>query len=145
LEEGLIVETYSKRLAWRAGYAQSIPGRLLYHAKQIWRVYRVTYSPLGGEHRWVLLLQPPQRASINDATPDEWDAVSRDFFANAWKSCWIVWDGGAMPVDSHTIVDVRHRDGSIHRHQLAGELWGAARNWEHTNAPNDIVGYNIIS
>lgn len=60
---------------------------------------------------------------------------------------WIKWGGGECPVPVGTLVDVVHRDGDVYLSQqagVAGELpYGFAEDWDHLDAPGDIVRYRV--
>lgn len=51
---------------------------------------------------------------------------------------WIAWVGGDCPVPADTIVEVRHRAGSVGQ--------GRADNyyWHHYGTSGDIVAYRIV-
>ena len=52
---------------------------------------------------------------------------------------WIEWAGGKMPVERGIMVDVRCRNGRIHRGIEAGTGW--AEDWDRDNVGADIVAY----
>jgi hypothetical protein len=57
---------------------------------------------------------------------------------------WIEWHGGECPVPHGTLVDVKHRDGSIYYGHHAGE-YGGACDWSHERdqLPFDIIAYRL--
>ena len=63
---------------------------------------------------------------------------------------WITWNGGEMPVEKGTLIDVKYRDGQINEHVKAGfvDISGtiAARcagTFTHYNRDSDIVAYRL--
>ena len=63
---------------------------------------------------------------------------------------WIQWNGGKMPVEQGTLIDVKYRDGQINEHVKAGfvDISGtiAARcagTFTHYNRDSDIVAYRL--
>lgn len=63
---------------------------------------------------------------------------------------WIEWRGGACPVETGTLVDVRYRDNSENHHIKAG-VWAncgsdpyrSARVWRHIIHDFDIIAYRL--
>ena len=84
--------------------------------------------------------------------------VHRDEFMKRWNERnpvvdsegWIQWNGGEMPVEKGTLIDVKYRDGQINEHVKAGfvDISGtiAARcagTFTHYNRDSDIVAYRL--
>ena len=69
--------------------------------------------------------------AIADVTCKHWNKtiVHRDEFMKRWNERhpvvdsegWIQWDGGEMPVEKGTRIDVKYRDGVVNLHVKAGE------------------------
>lgn len=58
------------------------------------------------------------------------------------ENVWVEWNGGKRPVAAGTIVDVKFRDGTIWKLELAEN-----RDWEHDLARdrvNDIIAYRVV-
>ena len=99
------------------------------------------------------------------ATPKElckhWNKtiVHRDEFIKRWNECnptvgsegWIKWDGGEMPVEEGTLIDVKYRDGKVNFHVEAGGEFPSkgsipsmtANNWYKINVGSDIIAYRL--
>lgn len=86
--------------------------------------------------------------------------VHRDEFMKRWNERnpavdsegWIQWNGGEMPVEKGTLIDVKYRDGQINEHVKAGfvDISGTiahrcAGTFIHYNRDSDIVAYRIHS
>ena len=86
--------------------------------------------------------------------------VHRDEFMKRWNERnpvvdsegWITWNGGEMPVEKGTLIDVKYRCGIINEHVKAGEITSGgsiptrfAIDFKHDNNPGDIVAYRIHS
>ena len=90
--------------------------------------------------------------------------VTRDEFVKRWNERnsrddkkpdadgWITWNGGEMPVEKGTLIDVKYRDGVVNLHVKAGEIPSCgsinrrcAICFKHANYPGDIVAYRIHS
>lgn len=59
---------------------------------------------------------------------------------------WIEWNGGSVPVADGTVVEVKWRDGSIHKGREWSNPFSAYCNafWQHTRPPEDhIIAYRI--
>jgi len=64
---------------------------------------------------------------------------------------WIQWNGGEMPVDKGTLIDVKYRCGIVNLHVRAGELPGCgsityrhAIDFKHDDNPDDdIIAYRL--
>lgn len=81
--------------------------------------------------------------------------VHRDEFMKRWNERnpvvdsegWIQWNGGEMPVEKGTLIDVKYRDGKINFHVEAGGEFPSkgsipsmtANNWSKINAGSDII------
>lgn len=64
---------------------------------------------------------------------------------------WIEWQGGECPVDGHTRVDVRFRDGKVSADEPAA-FWASGTTcfWKHEGGifsghGADIIAYRIAS
>lgn len=55
---------------------------------------------------------------------------------------WIPWSGGEMPIPEGTVIDVKHRDGDIHRSKPAGGNFNVR--WDHIGSFGDITAYRIV-
>ena len=79
--------------------------------------------------------------------------VHRDEFMKRWNERnqvidsegWIQWNGGEMPVDKGTLIDVKYRDGS-----MTGEVFYTcdnefrySRNWCRLYSETDIIAYRL--
>ena len=84
--------------------------------------------------------------------------ITRDEFVKRWNERnpvddsegWIQWNGGEMPVEKGTLIDVKYRDGQINEHVKAGfvDISGTiahrcAGTFIHYNRDSDIVAYRI--
>ena len=84
--------------------------------------------------------------------------VTRDEFVKRWNERnpvvdsegWIKWNGGEMPVENGTLIDVKYRDGQINEHIKAGfvDISGTiatrcAGTFTHYNRDSDIVAYRL--
>ena len=84
--------------------------------------------------------------------------VHRDEFMKRWNERnkvvdsegWTQWNGGEMPVEKGTLIDVKYRRGIINEHVKAGETTSGgsipnrlAIDFKHDNNPGDIVAYRI--
>jgi hypothetical protein len=61
---------------------------------------------------------------------------------------WIQWNGGKMPVEKGTLIDVKYRRGLINLHVKAGEYTSGgsiperyAIDFKHDGNPGDIIAY----
>ena len=85
--------------------------------------------------------------------------VHRDEFMKRWNERnqvddsegWIQWNGGEMPVEKGTLIDVKYRDGLINLHVIAG-FGGCstgsikhkcAINFNHYGRSVDIIAYRL--
>ena len=85
--------------------------------------------------------------------------VHRDEFMKRWNERnkvvdsegWIQWNGGEMPVEKGTLIDVKYRDGLINLHVIAG-FGGCstgsikhkcAINFNHYGHSVDIIAYRL--
>ena len=84
--------------------------------------------------------------------------VHRDEFMKRWNELnpaddlegWIQWNGGEMPVEKGTLIDVKYRRGLVNEHVRAGEnpSGGSISNrfaidFKHDDNGGDIVAYRI--
>jgi len=84
--------------------------------------------------------------------------VHRDEFMKRWNDRngvvdsegWIQWNGGEMPVEKGTLIDVKYRDGRVNLHVKAGEIPSGgsiphrcARNFKHNDNSGDIITYRL--
>ena len=96
-----------------------------------------------------------------DVTCNNWSKtiVHRDEFMKRWdernpvvdSEGWIQWNGGEMPVEKGTLIDVKYRDGLINLHVIAG--FGScsagsikhkcAINFNHSGCSGDIIAYRL--
>lgn len=53
---------------------------------------------------------------------------------------WIEWSGGQRPVQSGTIVSVRHRSGMFYT-EVVGTKY--SESWSHLGGDGDIVAYRV--
>ena len=71
------------------------------------------------------------RISMNYEVEDRCVEVTRDQYEAALAAKnegWIEWSGGECPVEESVLVDVKFRDGSIHKAQRANYYeWGHGR------------------
>lgn len=63
---------------------------------------------------------------------------------------WIQWNGGEMPVEKGTLIDVKYRRGSVNLHVKAGEIPSGgsiphrcAIDFKHDDVPGDIIAYRL--
>jgi hypothetical protein len=61
---------------------------------------------------------------------------------------WVQWNGGRMPVEKGTLIDVKYRRGLINLHVKAGEYTSGgsiperyAIDFKHDGNPGDIIAY----
>lgn len=84
--------------------------------------------------------------------------VHRDEFMKRWNERnavvdsegWIQWNGGEMPVEKGTLIDVKYRCGIVNLHVKAGEIPSGgsipricAIDFKHNNVPGDIIAYRL--
>lgn len=85
--------------------------------------------------------------------------VHRDEFMKRWNERnpavdsegWIQWNGGEMPVEKGTLIDVKYRDGKVNLHVEAGGEFPSkgsipsmtANRWSKRNAGSDIIAYRL--
>ena len=85
--------------------------------------------------------------------------VHRDEFMKRWNERnpvvdsegWIQWNGGEMPVEKGTLIDVKYRDQSENIRVMAGfafcEIGSnplmSAVEWKHYGSPGDIIAYRL--
>ena len=88
--------------------------------------------------------------------------VTRDEFVKRWNERnarddkkpgadgWIQWNGGEMPVEKGTMIDVKYRDEQVNEHVRAGivDIDGkiqhrCAASFTHYNRASDIVAYRL--
>lgn len=84
--------------------------------------------------------------------------VHRDEFMKRWNERnqsvdsegWIQWNGGEMPVEKGTLIDVKYRRGLINLHVKAGEYPSggsiperAAIDFKHDDNRGDIIAYRL--
>lgn len=84
--------------------------------------------------------------------------VHRDEFMKRWNELnkvvdsegWIQCDGGEMPVEKGTLIDVKYRRGLVNLHVKAGEQPSggsiperSAINFKHDDNPGDIIAYRL--
>ena len=84
--------------------------------------------------------------------------VHRDEFMKRWNERnpvvdsegWIKWNGGEMPVEKGTLIDVKYRDGVFNLYVKAGEhAFGGsisercAIDFKHDDDPGDIIAYRL--
>ena len=56
---------------------------------------------------------------------------------------FIKWHGGECPVQIGALVDVQHRDGSVHLRAVACADYSRAEDWGFDNEGGDIVAYRL--
>ena len=98
--------------------------------------------------------------AIADDICEYWNktVVHRDEFMERWNERnpvvdsegWIQWDGGEMPVEEGTRIDVKYRDGVVNLHVKAGEhAFGGsisercAIDFKHDDDPGGIIAYRL--
>lgn len=99
--------------------------------------------------------------AIADVICKHWNKtiVHRDEFMKRWNERnpvvdsegWIQWNGGEMPVEKGTLIDVKYRDGKINFHVEAGGEFPSkgsiptmtANNWIKINVGSDIIAYRL--
>ena len=84
--------------------------------------------------------------------------VHREEFMKRWNERhqsvdsegWIQWNGGKMPVDRGTLIDVKYRRGLVNLHVKAGENQSGgsipnrcAIDFKHDDNPGDIIAYRL--
>lgn len=84
--------------------------------------------------------------------------VHRDEFMKRWNERnqvvdsegWIQWNGGEMPVEKGTLIDVKYRRGLVNLHVKAGEYPSGgsvpdrcAIDFKHDDNPGDIIAYRL--
>jgi len=84
--------------------------------------------------------------------------VHREEFMKRWNERnpsvdsegWIQWNGGKMPVEKGTLIDVRYRSGPVNLHVKAGEYPSGgsipnryAIDFKHDDNPGDIIAYRL--
>jgi len=85
--------------------------------------------------------------------------VHRDEFMKRWNERnpvvdsegWIEWNGGEMPVDKGTLIDVKYRNGVVNLHVKALGGWPGegsipemtANRWSNRGAESDIIAYRL--
>jgi hypothetical protein len=84
--------------------------------------------------------------------------VHRDEFMKRWNERnhvvdsegWIQWNGGEMPVEKGTLIDVKYRRGLVNLHVKAGEYqscgsipYRCAIDFKHDDNPGDILAYRL--
>lgn len=84
--------------------------------------------------------------------------VHRDEFMKRWNERnqsvdsegWIQWNGGEMPVEKGTLIDVKYRRGLVNLHVKAGEYPSggsiperAAIDFKHDDNRGDIIAYRL--
>ena len=55
---------------------------------------------------------------------------------------WKKWEGGKCPVDSHMMIIVKYREGTIEEEDV---MYAGSFNWEHEGHEWDIVEYHVIN
>ena len=75
--------------------------------------------------------------------------VTRDEFIDQYNNPWIKWDGGKMPVEIGTLVDVQYHNGEFNYGVKAGlyikaEAGGSNQNAVALNWDTDVGNYTII-